>query len=300
MCCVIAAISFGIISAVAPLTYGAGGCNPVTLTLLRCVLVLPVLVLLLPIFKIPLTLTKKQLLWVVALGLLGGALPALLLNIALSMIDVGVATTLHFCYPIFVMLGSAFLFRDKISKAQVAALALATGGIMVFLAGGVGESSNFLLGAVIALISGVIYAFYILLLDKSGLAKENPLKINFYTSSVTVIFMLLYGAFTRQLQFSTITKQSWVLLFLCGLAGMLLGMSLLQIGIRNTGAATAAILSTFEPLTGVVVGHFLLGEAITPVKVTACALIFLGVSVIAVFGGKGEKVQQSADAAASE
>lgn len=258
-CCIVAAITFGIISSVAPLTYGQGGCNPVTLALLRCALVLPVLALLLPLLHIPFTLTKKQLGWVLVIGLVGSALPVLLLNIALSMIDVGVATTIHFCYPIFVMLGSAFLFHDKIALPQVAALALATGGIVAFIAGGTGESENFLLGAVIALVSGVAYALYILLLDKSGLAQENPLKINFYTSCITVVFMLVYGAFTKQLVFAAITPKSWFILLACGLGGMILGMSLLQIGIRSTGATTSAILSTFEPLTGVVAGHFLLG-----------------------------------------
>ena len=70
----------------------------------------------------------------------------------------------------------------------------------------------------------------------------------------------------------------------CGVLFSLLctviALSLLQIGIKYVGASTAAILTTFEPITSIVCGVILLGETITTVKIIACSLIMIGVVML--------------------
>ena len=63
-------------------------------------------------------------------------------------------------------------------------------------------------------------------------------------------------------------------------------LSLLQIGIKHVGASTAAILTTFEPITSIVCGVLLLGETVTGIKIIACALIMVGVVTLSLVKGK--------------
>ena len=62
------------------------------------------------------------------------------------------------------------------------------------------------------------------------------------------------------------------------------------------GASTAAILTTFEPITSIVCGVILLGETITTVKIIACSLIMIGVVMLSLAKGN---MSESANASES-
>ena len=63
---------------------------------------------------------------------------------------------------------------------------------------------------------------------------------------------------------------------------------MLQIGIKHVGASTAAILTTFEPITSIICGALLLGEELTFIKIVACALIMIGVVTMSLSKQKPE------------
>ena len=137
-----------------------------------------------------------------------------------------------------------------------------------------------ILGLALAVISGVTYAFYIIYLDKSGLKNQPVFKITFYVALMSTIAMGVYGTATGDLTLSTLTPKSWGISLAFSLLCTVIALSLLQIGIKYVGASTAAILTTFEPITSIVCGVILLGETITTVKIIACSLIMIGVVML--------------------
>ena len=94
----LSAITFGFAFTLGPMTYGEGGSNPITLTFLRNFLSLPILLLILWQQKISLRVTAKELASLAILGGIGNAVTTWMLFIAFSLIDVGIATTIHFIY----------------------------------------------------------------------------------------------------------------------------------------------------------------------------------------------------------
>lgn len=176
----LSAIAFGFAFTLGPMTYGDGGSNPTTLTFLRNALSLPVLFLILRYQGIPLTVTRKELLSLTILGGIGNAFTTLLLFISFSLIDVGIATTIHFIYPVFVTIGCVLFFKEKLGFKKVVSLLVATCGIACFFFGvdtSQGLRGGMILGLALAVISGVTYAFYIIYLDKSGLKNQPVFKI---------------------------------------------------------------------------------------------------------------------------
>lgn len=131
---------------------------------------------------------KKELKHIFILSLIGVALTTALLYSSYSYIGVGVATTLHFMYPIFVALACRFIFNEKLGKRKVLSLVMAFLGVALFMDM---KSSNNLLGALMALISGLTYAFYIVYLEKKELVKINPYKLSFYIVSFVSFEMLI-------------------------------------------------------------------------------------------------------------
>ena len=276
----LSSITFGFAFTLGPMTYGAGGSNPVTLTFLRNFLSLPFLLLIVLFLKIDLKITKQQLKNLVILGFVGNAITTLMLNIAFAHVDVGIVTPIHFTYPVFVTLGCVLFFHEKLSKQKIIALIIAMSGIGCFFiesCNSASFNSSTLLGLILAVASGAFYAFYIIFMDKSGLKSESPFKITFYVAIASSIGMFLYGMFTHELVLYSLTTKSWIISAIFAFLCTVVGLSLLQVGIKYIGPSEAAVISTFEPITSVIFGVLLLGENVTTIKVIACILIFAGV-----------------------
>ena len=79
----------------------------------------------------------------------------------------GMATVIHFGYPVFVLLGSLIFLRRRVPKLKIVCVGLCMIGIFLSYAGSGGEAKP--MGFVFALISGMTYAFYILYLEVGGL-----------------------------------------------------------------------------------------------------------------------------------
>ncbi|WP_195986900.1 DMT family transporter [Clostridium sp. D53t1_180928_C8] len=291
----LSSITFGFAFTLGPMTYGAGGSNPVTLTFLRNFLSLPFLLLIVLFLKIDLRITKKQLKNLVILGFIGNAITTLMLNIAFAHIDVGIVTPIHFTYPIFVTLGCVLFFHEKLSKQKIIALIIAMCGIGCFFIESLNSasfSSSTLLGLILAVASGAFYAFYIIFMDKSGLKSESPFKITFYVAIASSIGMFLYGISTKQLVLYSLTTKSWIISAIFAFLCTVVALSLLQVGIKYIGASEAAVISTFEPITSVIFGILLLNESITPLKIVACILIFAGVLILSFAKDKKSEIKQ--------
>ena len=279
----LSAVTFGFAFTLGPMTYGEGGSNPTTLTFLRNVLSLPVLLLILFFKKIPVSVTKKELMSLSILGGIGNAVTTLMLFISFSLIDVGIATTIHFIYPVFVTLGCVLFYKEKLGMQKIVALLIATSGIACFFFGvdmSAGFSGGTFLGLTLAIASGVTYAFYIIYMDKSGLKNQPVFKITFYVALMSSIAMGIYGTVVGELTLATLTTESWLISLAFSLLCTVVALSLLQIGIKHVGASTAAILTTFEPITSIICGVLLLGESVTFIKIIACALIMTGVVIL--------------------
>ena len=291
----LSSITFGFAFTLGPMTYGAGGSNPVTLTFLRNFLSLPFLLLIVLFLKVDLRVTKNQLKNLAILGFIGNSITTLLLNIAFAHIDVGIVTPIHFTYPIFVTLGCVLFFHEKLSKQKIIALVIAMSGIGCFFIESLNSASfnsSTLIGLILAVASGAFYAFYIIFMDKSGLKSESPFKITFYVAIASSIGMFFYGISTNQLVLSSLTTKSWIISAIFAFLCTVVALSLLQVGIKHIGASEAAVISTFEPITSVIFGILLLNEKITPIKIIACILIFSGVLILSFAKNNTSEIKQ--------
>lgn len=272
ICVALSAVIFGFTPIMAKITY-AGGSNGITTTFLRMILCLPFLLGLIKAKKISIKISKKQLMNTMILGAVGVACTTILLYLSYTYLPVGLSTTLHFIYPLIIVLACTAMFREKMGKLKWIAVGLVTLGILTFIEKGSGTK---MFGAVIALISGLFYAFYILFSDKAGLKDLNCFVLAFYACISAAVTTFIFGMSTHALTF-ILTPKAWIFSTLVALFTSLGAIPLMQIGIREVGASTAGILSTLEPITSVICGILVLGETISPMKIIGCVLILTGV-----------------------
>ena len=107
------------------------------------------------------------------LGLCGYAVQAALYFGALERIEAGLASLLLYAYPALVTVGAFLLRRESPNRRKLGALALASGGVALVLAGG-GTGAIDWLGASMALGSAAFYTVFILAADRVA-ATTSPL-----------------------------------------------------------------------------------------------------------------------------
>lgn len=276
---IISAIVFGSMPLMAKTVYQEGG-NPVTLSFLRFFLVLPVLAYFVNRNKkVGLGLTREEAKKLFLVGTLGYGTTALTLYMSYDYIASGIATTLHFAYPVLVILVYVILFKERASSIKMLSVSLTIVGIM-FLNDS--EANMNLMGFLLAFGSSVAYAFYIVYLDRSGLKSMNSLKLTLYLCIMASGMIFLFGLFTGTLDFN-MTPLGWGISTLLSILVAFLGVSFFQIGVALIGPQKTSILSTFEPVTSIIIGALLFNELISGRTIAGFASILAAVIIITAF-----------------
>ena len=172
--------------------------------------------------------------------------------------SLAVAAVLLYTSPAFVVLLSAILWKDKLTKRKLAALVLAFLGCTFVTGLWSGNVSVTLWGAVLGVASGLFYGLYSIF-GRYALAHYKPFTVTFYTFLFAGLGALaalrpaeLAAAFSVPetvgvaLGLVAVSTVAPYLLYTYGLAGM--------------DSGKAAILASVEPVTAAVVGVLAFGE----------------------------------------
>lgn len=229
-----------------------------TIAFFRVFYVTIVLFFVLKIKKIDLYLEKRDLLSAILTSIFGSGLTIIILNESYNYVDTGIATSLHFLYPLFVAILCCFFYGEKIKKKQILSLSFALVGVICFMSKGNGS----LFGYFLAIASGFTYAFYLVKMDKTGLVKMNALKLSFYLALFTTIEIFVINLFAQDVVFK-LDIVSYGLLLVLALSSSFLATVLLQKGVLLLGSTRASFICLLEPVTSMIVGILWLNEALT-------------------------------------
>lgn len=253
----LSAIVFGLMPLLTKIII-ARGATSLTIPFFRVFYVTIVLFFVLKIKKIDFHLEKRDLLSVMLTSIFGSGLTIIILNESYNYVDTGIATSLHFLYPLFVAMLCCFFYGEKIKKKQIISLSFALVGIICFMSKGNGS----LFGYFLAIASGLTYAFYLVKMDKTGLVKMNALKLSFYLALFTTIEIFIINLFMQDVVFK-LDAIAYGLLSVLALSSSFLATVLLQKGVLLLGSTRASFICLLEPVTSIIVGILWLNEALT-------------------------------------
>lgn len=272
----ISAVFFGFIPLFVK-TICAGGGNSVSAAFYRFFLSVPVIYIYLKAQGISMRVTRTEFAKIALITIFGYGGTAVLLFSSYNFIPSGMSTTIHFMYPVFTILGCMIFFKEKVSPLKLLCVALCFGGILLFYNG---ESGGSILGMALSFLSGVTYAFYTIYLEKSGLQKMENLKLIFYMNTVAAAMILVMALLTAQFTLR-LTPLAWGTAVFFATATSLIGVLGYQIGVKCIGPQNAAILSTFEPITSVIVGVLVYREAFSARTLLGCLCVLSAVVIVA-------------------
>lgn len=271
---VLSAILYGSMPIIAKLIYEHGG-NNYNVTLYEALFAAVFLAAILKKKHISLRISLDEFKKLAILGAFGSTFTILLLYYSYSLISAGLATTLHYIYPVAVTLMLIVFSREKASLKTMLALGLAVGGIAL-ISGAGGRTSA--AGVICAVLSGICWAFYIVYLDKSGLTKQNGFLVCFYVSLINIPVCGAAALITGNLK-PLDDPFALALIAAAAFIGRVVAGPLFQKGIGRAGSMSSGILSTLEPITSMLLGWIVLREALTAQKTAGAAMVLCGVIV---------------------
>ena len=281
---IISAVIFGLMPLMTSVLK-ADGMNSYSIVMIRNMIPLPVLAGLALIQTKSMKVPAKALPTMAGAALMGCCITPLLLYLSYEMLGEfdGLATVFHFGYPAFVVVGGMLFFKQKIKGGTWLSLALCIVGIALFYDP---NATLDLGGAGLALLSGMTYAIYVLILSAFKYKQINSFLFSFYLSSVTTIVMFLYCLLTGNLVFPS-SFGGWAMAVFFGLIVNVGAMVLFQKGTFMIGGQRSSILSTMEPLTSVLLVVFSAGIANISIGTwIGSVLVVASTVLIAVFDAK--------------
>lgn len=189
----------------------------------------------------------------------------------------GLATTLIFLYPVLVAIIMVFL--GVIPSWPVwLAIAATFGGVVIMTQGSSGEEIN-PIGVALSLGSAFVYALFIVIINRSKtIASISNSLLTFYALSVGATIFMGKIAFSDIPITTGITDCSdWLNLIGLALLPTIVSTATLAVATRNIGATKASVLGVFEPITAILVGTLMFGEALTTNIVAG-----IGIAMVAV------------------
>jgi putative membrane protein len=209
---------------------------------------------------------------------------ALFLIAGYSYMPSGVATTLHFMYPVFTALTMMLFFHEPRRMSTVLAITMAVAGLFVLSWTGQGEVA--LLGVVLEIISALCFALYLIRVNRSKISNMPPTKLTFYVMMLGALIFAATIIYERsEIEMATHfavlpSTRGWLNLIALSLVCTVITNLALVHAIKMIGPTITAVLGVLEPVTAILLGIVFMGESLTSPIVLGIMLIISAVLII--------------------
>ena len=221
----------------------------------------------------------KELRWFAVLGFLYYGSAALLFQAYGGMAS-GLATTLHFMYPVSVTVIMALVYKQCPSVVTICAIILSLIGVALLCLRESSTGVSSLLSIFWVLLSGVCYAVYLVLVSTvRRINQQNSQKLTFYVLMFSGAFFMLSTLQGGGLQIIPSVSAGINLLLMATLPTLLSNLALVR-SVKNIGSTLTSVLGAMEPLTAIIVGILVFDESLRGLMVVGIILILVSVSLI--------------------
>lgn len=224
--------------------------------------------------------TTRDKLAVFGLGLIGYYLASYLDFMGLQYISAGLERLILFLYPTMVVLISALVFRHRIGRAVLLALALSYAGIaLVFLHDMHVTQHDAPLGSILVFGSALAYAVYLVGAGHT-IARIGATRFTAYVMTVASAACLLQFAATHAVTDLDLPLRVYGLSVAMAVFSTVLPAFLLAAAMRRIGSMHTSMIGSIGPVSTIYLAYVFLGEQLSLVQMTGSILVLAGVLMI--------------------
>jgi drug/metabolite transporter (DMT)-like permease len=183
------------------------------------------------------------------------------------------AVVTHYTAPIFVAIFSPLLLRERFQRETLLPAVIAIAGLWIMLGFSAREFVHSLLqgdkntfGIVMGLLSGVAYAFMIIISRKLSIS-YHPVIITFVRSFLTVMILMPFANISHDINIYAVV--------IMGVVHLTIGPILFFHGMKGVTAQTGAVIGYLEPVFSIALGMLFLREYIDFQTTVGAMLVLL-------------------------
>lgn len=205
---------------------------------------------------------------------------SLLLFESYRYIDVGIASTLLFMYPVIVALINRIFFKERLSAVTAIAILLALGGVTLLYFGGGEEGGTLnLTGVLYVVASSLSYAIYMVAINRGSIRTLPSSALTFYSIFFgLILYIILIAKDGGAYPLHNLT--AWTCVIGLALFPTILSILTMAVAIHDIGSTATAILGALEPLTGLAIGIAVFNEQLTPMTIAGIIMILTAVLLL--------------------
>lgn len=188
--------------------------------------------------------------------------------------SVSIAVLLLSTAPVYIMIFSPLLLKEKTKKRGLIALVLSILGILLIVDPGKLDFKPFSIGIIAGVASGMLYAFQIMISKYASTTYSGYVQA-FWSFVIATIILLPVGIEPIEL-----ISTNFFYLVILAIFPTILAISLYFNGLKKVKTQSASILGLIEPLSAVFFAVLILHEKISILKMIGGALILAGAALI--------------------
>ncbi|MGA0560477.1 DMT family transporter [Larkinella sp. VNQ87] len=235
----------------------------------------------------PAQLSLQKWLKLAMLGITGYYIASFFNFLGLVYITASLERILLFVYPTFVLLLGTVVFGRRISRLQGVALLLTYAGILLAFVPNIqaGQHKDVFLGAVWVILSGLVYAVYLVGSD-TMIAKVGSQRYTCYAMIAATAVTVVHCAVANGLDLFRFPAPVYGLALLMAIVVTVIPTFFMAEGIKRIGSGNTSIVASIGPIFTIGLATTFLNETISLFQFLGTFLVLLGVFLI---GWKGRK-----------
>lgn len=224
-----------------------------------------------------------QLMAISIFGFLGYYLASYLDMHGLHYISVSLERVVLYLYPTFVLLLSALVFKQRITRTEVLSLLFAYLGIVFIFAEGMTDGmDDIFLGGILVALSAFVFAVFMV-----GSGKHIPVvgsvRFTAYAMSAAGLAVFIHYFITDREGLLQQHQQVYYWGFILSVLSTIIPTFLLAHGMKVLGAKKVSLLGVIGPVSTMLLGVVFLDESLSLMQLAGAMIVVLAVSSIVIF-----------------
>lgn len=190
-----------------------------------------------------------------------------------------------YTYPVIVAIAAVRIYGDPLTASRIAALTLASSGmLLVVLAPVLGETGLDIgaVGLALGLLAALSQAVYALIAGRgyASLPSGQAATIIAVISAITFVVVVLLGGAGDSLAEPFSADGAWLWLLAGATIGLAIPTAAVIAGYRRMGPTGTSILMLLEPVVGVLLAAFLIAERPSSLQLAGGLLVLTGSALV--------------------
>lgn len=186
-------------------------------------------------------------------------------------VPIAIVALLLYTQPVWTVLFGRLWLNEPITRRKLAALGLASVGVMLLVGPTDGSAQYSVVGVAAAAIAGVMLSLWVILARISALRGNHPVTTTFgYQGATTIGLLVFWGLMVAAGQDTALWRLDpsmfathWLPVVIYTVAVNLAPALLVMWGMRGQEASIAGVLLLMEPVAAAALAWFMFGESIT-------------------------------------